>query len=259
MSDPTPISPSWTWGSSAIMEVTTPQVIFQEAVSAQLAQISLPEPAVCTIYFQAAMSTRNPADRVRAFTIELTEGVGRVAVPRSLTFQFQPAVDAPLEFTIPFIPLHALQVRVSATVDAFTEDPAPLVRIETYMILSPLTRIPQREQKMTFGMATPGEADDLDDELREELQAEGPTAKEAVMQGRRPYDGVDGGEPVEGDDEEDDDEEDGPQVQRVPAWLLQVVDQLTSRYGRKPSKTELRQAVQRLKARRARRLATRGR
>lgn len=244
------ISPSWTWGSSGTVEVpanTDPGQTIR--ASTQLAQITLPEPAVCSFYLQASLRVTDPLDVVRVFTVNLLEGIGRVTVPRQISFQFQPAINGPLEYTLPFIPVHALQVNVEASIDKISEDPTSTVSIDCYFVLSPITRIPQKAQKLAFGMAMPGEADDIDDELREDLEAEGPTARDAVMQGRRGYDGSEGGDPVE--------EDEGRGVQRAPAWLLQVVDQLTQRYGRKPTRNELRAAVTRLRARRARLAARR--
>jgi hypothetical protein len=232
------ISPSWTWGSSDAGTTVRG--------SAQLAQVSLPEPAVCSFYMQASLRATSPLDVVRVFTINLSEGIGRVTVPRQISFQFQPATNAPLEFTLPFVPVHALQVNMEVSVDIISEDPNGHVFIDAYFVLSPITRIPQQQQKLAFGMATPGEADDMDDELREDLESEGPTAQAAVMQGRRRVDGSN--DHVEEADEGDEGDEPKP-----PPWLLEVADQLRRRYGREPTIPELRAAVQRLRARRARR------
>ena len=241
------ISPSWTWGSSATIDIPTTNAGVTVSASAQVAQVSLPEPAVCSFYVQASLRA-DPLDVVRVFTINLSEGIGRVTVPRQVSFQFQPALNAPLEFTLPFVPVHALQVNIEASVDIVSEDPAGHVYIDVYFVLSPITRIPQQQQKLAFGMAMPGEADDLDDELREDLESEGPTAQAAVMQGRRSVDGSN--DQVEGDDDEGDDE--GDDAPQPPAWLTNVVEQLTRRHGRKPTLPELRAAVERLRARRAR-------
>lgn len=242
------ISPSWTWGSSATIDIPTVNAGVTVQASQQVAQVSLPEPAVCSFYLQAALRG-NPPDNVRVFTCNLSEGIGRVTVPRQVSFQFQPAVNAPLEFTLPFVPVHALQVNIEAVVDILNEDPGGHVYIDVYFVLSPITRIPQKAQKLAFGMATPGEADDLDDELREDLEAEGPTAQEAVMQGRRRVDGSNDHMEGEGEDEPEDDGRPQP-----PEWLVAMADQLTRRYGRAPTKDELRAAVRRRKARLQRQL-----
>jgi hypothetical protein len=120
------------------------------------------------------------------------------------------------------------------------------------MVLSPLTRIPQKIQKLQFGMAMPGEADDLDDELSGELEAEGPSVNQSMREDRQP---VDGSSPEAERDEDAgrDEDEDAPQVERSPAWLLTLVDQLTRRLGRQPTRPELAKAVQRVRQRVARR------
>lgn len=240
------VSPSWTWGSSATINFDLSQPGTTVLNSAQLAQVSLPEPAVCSIYIQAGFLTNFPGNVVRTFTLNLTEGVGRVAVPRQITFQFQPALNAPLEFTLPFVPVHALQVNAEATLDVLSEDPGDTASLEMYFVLSPLTRIPQKIQKLQFGMAMPGEADDLDDELSGELEAEGPSVVEAMREGRQ---AVDGSSPEELDPYA----EPEPQVEGAPAWLLTLVDQMTRTLGRQPTRPELARAVQRVKQRIARR------
>lgn len=237
----TPVNPTWTWGSSAIIRLQS-----EPTSSVQLAQISLPEPAVCSIYLQARIIFNlDPRDTVQAFTVNLIQGVGRVAVPRTLVFQAQPAVNSPLELTIPWVPLHALQVNIEAQGLFFSG--APDLQIETYMILSPLTRIPQKEQQLAFGMATPGEADDLDDGLREELEAEGPTVQEIMSAGQTSGDASDGDavEGDEGDDEGDDEGELSP--------LDRLRHQMEQRLGRPPTRIEVALTVKRLKARAARR------
>jgi hypothetical protein len=244
------VSPSWTWGSSATINFDLSQPGTTVLNSAQLAQVSLPEPAVCSIYIQAGFLTNFPGNVVRTFTLNLTEGVGRVAVPRQITFQFQPALNAPLEFTLPFVPVHALQVNAEATLDVLSEEPTDTASLEMYFVLSPLTRIPQKIQKLQFGMAMPGEADDLDDELSGELEAEGPSVVEAMREGRQM---VDGSSPEAERDEDAAGDELADDVQRAPAWLMTLIDQMTRRLGRQPTRPELAKAVQRVRLRLARR------
>ena len=247
----TAVSPSWTWGSSAAVEVTNatapgPPPTSARVVTAQLAQISLPEPAVCSIYFQATAESNFIDDTVQTLTLNLLEGIGRVTVPRQVSFLAQPAPGAPLEFTLPWVPVHALQADISVTV-RLNNPAGSLVRVQTYFVLSPLTRIPQKIQELQFGMALPGEADDLDDELRGELEADAPSVAAMMAQGRS---GVDGSSPEEEEPEPDDEP---PRVQRAPGWLLALVDALTERYGRPPTRAELRGAIQRRRARAQRR------
>lgn len=245
---PSNVSPSWTWGSSARIDFDLSNPGTTVLSSAQLAQVSLPEPAVCSIYIQAAFFTNFVGNVVRTFTLNLTEGVGRVAVPRQITFQFQPAINAPLEFTLPFVPVHALQVNAEATLDVLSEEPTDTASLEMYFVLSPLTRIPQKIQKLQFGMAMPGEADDLDDELSGELEAEGPSVVEAMREGRQQ---VDGSSPEELDPYAQ--PEPGPQVEGQPAWLLPLIDRMARTLGRDPTVPELARAVRRVRQRLARR------
>jgi hypothetical protein len=248
---PSNVSPSWTWGSSATIVIPGNAEIGQTIRnSAQLAQVSLPEPAVCSIYCQASLDVTDILDSVRTFTLNLYEGVGRVTVIRQVTFQFQPAVNAPLEFTLPFVPLHALQVDCELAVDHVSEEPTNRIAVEVFMVLSPLTRIPQKIQKLQFGMAMPGEADDLDDELRGELEAEGPSVAQMMGEDRQPGDAS---SPEEPDPHPDPD--DAPHVERHPAWLMTLIDHMTRRLGRQPTRPELAKAVQRVRQRVARRRA----
>lgn len=248
----TAIDPTWTWGSVQrihIESVSGGPAVFVPSQSGQLMQVSLPEPAVCSIYFQAVLRSDQPNNNLAQFTVNLNEGVGRVTVIRDLTYLGQPAQNSPLEVTIPFVPVHALNVDVSAIANITV--PNSSVDIEITMVISPISRIPQKVQKLTFGMALPGEADDLDDELREDLEAEGPSAQEAVLEGRRLVDASN--DHVDEPEPEPDDE---PQGQVHPV-LLKLIDQLTTRHGREPTRAELRAAVQRFKARQARKVRAR--
>lgn len=243
------ISPTWTWGSTQTIHIesaTGGPAVFVASTSGQLMQVSLPEPAVCSIYFQANLRSSDPANNLAQFSINLNEGVGRVTVIRDLTYLSQPAQNSPLEVTLPFVPVHALNVDVSAIANIAV--PNSSVDIEITMVLSPVTRIPQKEQKLSFGMAMPGEADDLDDELLQDLEAEGPSAAEAVAEGRVRVDGSN--DHVRADDDDDDDDEPAPQVHPVVAKLI---EQLTVRHGRAPTLPELKAAVGRFKQRQARR------
>jgi hypothetical protein len=254
------VSPTWTWGSVQrihIESVSGGPAVFVTSNSQQLMQVSLPEPAVCSIYFQVNLTASNPLNNITQFSVNLNEGVGRVTVIRDLTYLGQPALNSPLEVTLPFVPVHALNVDVTAIANIGA--PNSSVDIEITMVISPLTRIPQEIQKLQFGMAMPGEADDLDDELRQDLEAEGPTAAEAVAEGRVRVDGSNDHVREQEPDDDEPDDDDGPQVGVHPV-LVQLIEQLTARHGRRPTKPELRAAVQRYQARvRRRRARGRGR
>jgi hypothetical protein len=230
-----PIPGSWTWGSSCRV------ISYDDLLTAsqQLAAVTLPEPAIVSIYFQVSIVRRNDApapalqSTIRSFTINLAEGIGRVTIPRQISFDAQPADDAPIEFTIPFLPVHALQVNVQQMTQNVGAAPPPpadpyFLETECYMVLAPLTRIaapPEAPQE--FGMALPGEADSLDDDLLDELEAEAPSVAEMMVGDRL------GTEPV-------------PEVELVepegptPARLIvdRIVARLTRRLGRKPTRSE---------------------
>jgi hypothetical protein len=238
------VDPTWTWGSSASLEIINPLggAGGVPTNSAQLAQVTLPEPAVCSLYMQATVRSDNPAQHtVGEFTMNLIQGVGRVAVPRTITFSGQPSVDGPLEWTMPFVMLHSLQVDITATGE-FADAMAGQLDLQVYFIISPITRIPQKVQELKFGMQLPGEADALDDELREDLEEESPTTQEVMSQEAHHR--------VHGDDGDDDG---GDEPQQAPAWMLELVEALSQRLGRLPKRSELRMAVKRLRERQARR------
>jgi hypothetical protein len=230
-----PIAPSWTWGSSTRV-LSVDNTI---SPSQQLASISLPEPAVCTLYFQCSV-TKASVDAgaaIRAFTLNLLEGIGRVTIPRQITFDAQPAIDAPIEFTLPFVPLHALQVNVQQICQLIVTDP---IETECYLVLSPLTRVPApvAQGAMKFGMSLPGEADSLDDELLGELETESPTVAEVMA-----FDAT--GTPGEIEEPE------VPDESRI--IVRRIIARLTERLGRPPTREEASAAVKRVQDRMVRR------
>lgn len=232
------IPPTWTWGSSARIQMS-PTLGF--VISAQLAQVTLPEPAVCSLYFQAVITRADPGSSVSAFTLNLLQGIGRVTIPRQVSFAGQPSPLGPLEWTMPFVPVHALQVDCEASLDGSGE-----VDLQIYMLISPITRIPM-DGKLEFGMQLPGEADALDDELRTDLEDESPTTQEVMSQEANQRVHGDAGGDDAGDEDADDDA-----PQQVPAWMLELVDALSQRLGRVPTRKELRGAVTRMRERAAR-------
>jgi hypothetical protein len=231
----TGIAPSFTWGASAVLRSTGGQL----TAGAQLAQVTLPEPAVCTLYFQSSIiATDDDFNSLSVFTINLLEGVGRVTVPRQISFTAQPARRSPLEFTIPFIPLHALQVNIEQKAQTVATN--GFIETETYLVLAPLTRI-NPTGDMKFGMALPGEADEMDNELREELENESPTVQQVMYR-------------EAGALEEPEPPEVVPQAMTQAGSIVsRVIAELTERLGRPPTRPEAEQAIQRVQARLARR------
>lgn len=238
----TAVNPTWTWGSSASITLSR---VLGVASSAQLAQIQLPEPAVCSVYFQVAMvRNTDPANiSVQSFVLNLSQGLGRVTIPRQIAFDSQPSDLGPLEYTLPFLPMHALNVDCSAFMNTLDPNTDGEIGLQIYLVVAPITRIPQKIQKLTFGMALPGEADAMDDELRQDLEEESPTVQEIM--------GQEANHRVHGTDELEEPEHEEPQG--APAWMLDLVDALSQRLGRAPTRAELGRAVQRVQQRQARR------
>lgn len=231
------IAPSFTWGSSTRM-ISTLNALTQ---SAQLAQVTLPEPSVCTLYFQTRIvRNTNLAAVVSVFTLNLLQGLGRVTVPRQISFAAQPAMVQPIEFTLAFVPLHALQVNVSQTCAGLSVGSDEL-ETETYLVLAPLTRMKDKTpNEMKFGMAMPGEADSLDDDMRDELEAEAPTVAEIM------------GREITGEIE-DPEPEPLPPLSPERSIVDQIIGELRIRLGRAPTRQEAEAAVARVQARIARR------
>lgn len=233
------IAPSFTWGSSANLISTKDGV----AVGAQLAAVNLPEPTVCTLYFQTRITrdtTPVGSGTIQVFTLNLFQGVGRVTVPRQISFAAQPAKVQPIEFTLQFVPLHALQVNITQTAAGIPGIGSWELETETYLVLAPLTRIAQpKAEQMKFGMALPGEADSIDDDLRDELEAESPTVAEIMRQ--------DIEEPSSRGGQYE------PPPTQAGSLVGEIIAQLTERLGRPPNRAEAEAAVSRVQARLARR------
>ena len=241
----TAVNPTWTWGSSASITLSRQLGV---SSSQQLAQIQLPEPAVCSLYFQVTMvRNTDPSNiSVQTFVLNLAQGLGRVTIPRQIAFDSQPSDLAPLEFTVPFVPMHALQVDCTAFMQTLDPNTNGEIGLQIYLVVSPITRIPQKIQKLQFGMAMPGEADALDDELRENLEGESPTV--AQIMGQEAHERVHG---VDGETELETAEQEQPEA--APAWMMDLVDALSKRLGRAPTRDELGRAVRRVQERNARR------
>lgn len=224
------------WGSSTQLVIDANGEL---RVAKQLAQVSLPEPAVCTLYVQVAFrlsSVLSTDTRLSVFTLNLLQGVGRLTIPRQVTFLDQPSPDSPLEWTMPFVPLHALNVNVEAIGAGIAS--GDRIELEVSFQLSPITRIPQKDMPLDFGMAEPGEADSMDHEMHAELEAESPTVAQILGAGN--------------------DLEREPEPELVvptgrQALVATVLERLTQRLGRAPTAEEARAALGRIDARRARR------
>jgi hypothetical protein len=230
------IPASWMWGSSQTLTIVSAGPTTPAGASGQLANVQLPEPAVCSLYFQATIIRRTlPTNLVQAYTLNLVTGLGRVVVPRQIAYIAQPAFGSPLEVTIPFLPLHSLQVNVEALgsgIGAGNE-----LVIETYFTMAPITRINEKTSPLLFGMAQPGEADSLDHEMLEELEAESPTVQQILTGERSPEPDV--------------------EIVSTPRQRLieRVIVSLEQRLGRRPTKQQVRAALARIDQRNASRFS----
>jgi len=208
-------APSHMWGSSGELLLNTDG---QGKATIQLAQVTLPRPAVCSVYFQAKFIEDSAAGGfIQNLTLNLYTGIGRITIPRTVTFANQPAGLSPLEFTLPFVPLHALQADVAAVAQSLG---GGFFRVQVQLLLAPISHIPQNDQPLNFGMAVPGEADQMDDSLREDLEHDAPD-KSAIM-------------------EVEDDEDPGQRgpMEVPPAWQRKI-DRLAARLGRNATMGDL--------------------
>lgn len=217
------------WGSSSRLKLVG-STTFAQQFSGQLAQVTLPEPAVCSFYLQAAITSQtNALTTVGSLTINLLQGIGRVTVPRSLTFMGQPAPGAPLELTIPFVPLHSVQVDMVGIMGG-PFNPGDELTIEAYFVLAPITKVggDKAGVPLEFGMALPGEADGLDDSMHDEVEEEHPGTIE-VMRARLTEPG-------------DDDEHDDPRE----VFRGKLSKLLREKLGRNPTPLEIRRTMRKL-------------
>ncbi len=166
---------SFLWGQSVRVRLTTAD---QQATQ-QILQVSLPTPAVCSIYLTAAIESGDGI--VVAFTANLTIGVGRTNLKRTLSFGNQPSMGVPLEHLIPHQPVTALQLDciVDGTASAVFGEMVVLVGAE----LAPITSInPADKTALKFGMALPGEADGADDDAFDEIEEYDPELVEELRE-----------------------------------------------------------------------------
>jgi len=214
------------WGSSTPLQIigVTPT----SGVSAQVADVRMPEPLTCAVYFQAEFT--GGAGTVQALTLNLHAGLGRTTVNRSLSFLGQPAPGNGLELTIPFLPMVNLLADVVVLGFAAPGSPEvvngfPAFTLTLTLQAAPLNRAHFAQEMKSFGMSLPGEADELDNELERDLEPSVP-AREIITTA----------EPSPGN-----------------RLIEQTIAALTQRLGRRPTKPEVRLALARMDARRARR------
>lgn len=235
------VKTTWTWGSSASVILNTAAGVR----GAQLAQVTLPEPAVCTVFFQVSCIRPIGVESIRRFTLNMNIGLGRVVATRRITYLQQPSPPTqlgaengkPLEVTFPFVPMQTLNIDFSAdaTIGEGSDPGDNEIELAVVLQVAPITKIPiDVANPMEFGMAEPGEADSLDDALLQELEPDAPDfAHEAV--------------------ENLVVETEGEEVTPERLRIRSAIHQLARRYGRKPTRREVEAALARMNLRSERR------
>lgn len=202
------------WGSRLDLRFTSASG--NNSDSGQLADIRMPQPAACSIYFQAEIVSGTGS--VNNIFVSLLLGLGRTTVNRTVAYAFQPAAGAPLQVNFPSQPLVSLLANVQGfgTSTVVGQDLIVACTIE----VAPITSFPLNKEPLDFGMALPGEADSLDDDMREDLEHDAPSVQQIM------------------------DAEDEPEEERriiLPKEFRPVIERLTRRLGRKPTLGEIRE------------------
>ena len=214
------------WGATSKLSFTGLTPV--GGVTLQLADIRLPEPVTASIYFQATRA--GGAGTVQSLTLELFLGLGRTNVMRPSTFLLQPTFGAPVIFTLPMQPIATILARVIGTGFASGSEP---VEVDCTLEVAPITRIHYEKEALKFGMALPGEADEAEHALREDLEeyAPGVRAIMAANPGADPH-------AYEQQEHDDDDGDDDPPPRKgrpqivVPKQFEPLIKQLSVRLGR---------------------------
>ena len=214
------------WGASTRIAFDSTGVnVFRPT---QVGDVRLPEACVCTIYFQAeVISPASVAGVVNSLNLELIIGLGLTVSRRTISFAGVPVIGTPLQFTIPYQPAANVLAQVSANAAAVT--PGDTFELQCTLQVSPLARMPVTKEPLKFGMALPGEADALDDELVADLEQQHP--EEADIMRARQLNGMPQ-LPAPGEEEEDDEDEEPTNSLRVPRHLQNLVARLERRLGR---------------------------
>lgn len=190
----------------------------------QVADVRLPMACACTVYFMAEV-TSQPAVTgvVNSLELEMTIGLGRVTVTRKLAFAGVPNPGAPFELTLPFVPIATLMATLSGNGTSFT--PGEDYEITVTMMVTPIGILEIKSEPLEFGMATPGEVDEIDEDLRDELEPDGNPSPEEVA------DDFEGPEEIEAEEVEVYVPKRKRQIE-IPPELERYVARLSRRLGR---------------------------
>jgi len=226
------------WGSNTILSFPVSGSVVQ-LPPVQLIDAPMPEPCTATILFQAEVTA--PPSLLYAIsylTLNLTIGLGRVSVNRQYTWNGTPRIGVPIIFTLPFVPVVQLLATVQGGGQSFGGEPATVLCSAQ---VSPIGRFPL-SNSLTFGMAKPGEADGLDDELLDDLEAHSPD--EADVMRAAQDEGHDPSDMLEHEHEQQHPDRRARQPQHIPHEMLpprvsRIVKSLTRRLGHPPRLREL--------------------
>ncbi|HEV8549237.1 MAG TPA: hypothetical protein VGQ57_09415 [Polyangiaceae bacterium] len=251
------------WGSTVQLQIpgNTPT----SGLSIQVADVRMPEPLVCSVYFQADFAAGQGT--VIGLQLDSQVGLGRTTANERRIFPNQPVPTGSLIETFDHVPL--ITYLANVTVFGFADpgstqtlpNPAggggsvPAFTLNLTIQVAPITRAKVTAEHQIWGMALPGEADELDDEMEKDLQPLEPTHDQrAVLQlvinqlqrrlGRRPSPG----EVRAGVARMEARQERRQQRQASPlrqAFIKHTIAVMRNRLGRPPSKAELREELSR--------------
>lgn len=165
------------WGSTT--KIAFDPTGAQQSQPRQVADVRLPMACACTIYFQAEVTSQPTVTGVvNSLELEMTIGLGRVTTTRKIAFAGVPNPGAQFELTLPFVPLATLMATLTGTGTSFT--PGEDYEITITMMVTPVGILEIKAEPLEFGMATPGEADDIDEDLRDELEPDAPSPEDVA-------------------------------------------------------------------------------
>lgn len=128
---------SFTWAASEMTTLRGANV----DVTQTLNQIRLPRPCVCTLYLQIEIVRRAAGAFIQTTNATLRVGMGRTNIGRNLNFNLLPGFTNPLEFTIPFLPMHTLTCDV--TFHPSTVNPTDEIILKSSLMAAPFADITQ--------------------------------------------------------------------------------------------------------------------
>lgn len=165
------------WGSTT--KIAFDPTGAQQSQPKQVADVRLPMACACTVFFMAEVTSQpTVAGVVNSLELEMTIGLGRVTTTRKLAFAGVPNPGAQFEVTLPFVPLATLMATLTGTGTSFT--PGSDYEITITMMVTPIGILKIEAEPLEFGMSTPGEAEDLDESLRDELEPDAPSPEEVA-------------------------------------------------------------------------------